>query len=1026
MATGGLGTYEYQWFQSNTNSNAGGTAISGATSSSYLPLTDAVGTIYYYVLLIQSGLDCEVMSDVAEVVVVPSPTIDNQPQSADYCEGDSIASLTVTLTNGTGTPSYQWFENTQATTTGGTAIAGANGASFDPPSIRDSLYYYVEVNYTGGGCSLVVSEVATIMIDQAPTIADESIVVCSGELFNFTPDNTGTNIFDAATDYSWSLPVIAPAGSVTGASASSISQSSVEQQLINTTSSVAIATYIVTPNSGGCVGDPFQLEVQVFPKPEVIFSEVDQVICDRSTSTVVNLSSNFSTNIEFEWTATIPVGITGAVGAGTDQIPAQTLFNSTTSPLTVTYFAKAIFLNGSSSCEGEIKEYKITVQPSINAAGVVSDYNGYGVSSSGAADGSIDLTVSGGSGSYTFQWTGPGGYTATAEDISGLVAGNYQLTISDGFCAPVILDFTLTSPPELLLMEDISARRDLRCFGDANGALTVLITQGSTDPYDYELLDENGVVIATVINTSSLREEFTGLIAGSYSVRITDAKGASKTITDLFISQPDQILIAATKTPISCYLANDASIRIAVSGGTAPYTASWSNLANGFFQDNLSAGDYIITVTDDNSCTEEIKVTIEEVPVFFTEATFSNISCNGANDGSIQLNLTGGVAPVTLTWSDGSTQGTTRNNLGPGTYTAIISDGTPCTIEESFTIIEPQEVTLDASITNVLSCDDTNTGAINLSVSGGTAPFTYSWSNGATTEDLTGIPPANYQVIVTDSNGCGTSAQFEVIGTKAIVLSLVDRIDTDCNEGTSSQILTAQISGGVAPYSVQWSSGTSSGVNNQTLTTDQNGLVILTVTDALGCERTLTFDVNLQEVGTPSFDSDSIGYSTYGSYSIQDPIQFTDTSTGTPTEISWDFGDGSFSNEVNPVHVYATAGQYAVIQSVTYDNGCVATYIVTLEITKGYKLVMPNAFTPNGDNINDVFRPSQEGLEELQFSVYDSWGSLIYSEEGEVIAGWDGTMNDRNTENGNFYYKFTGKTFYGKEIATEGTFTKID
>jgi gliding motility-associated-like protein len=279
---------------------------------------------------------------------------------------------------------------------------------------------------------------------------------------------------------------------------------------------------------------------------------------------------------------------------------------------------------------------------------------------------------------------------------------------------------------------------------------------------------------------------------------------------------------------------------------------------------------------------------------------------------------------------------------------------------------------------------------------------------------------------VTDANGCISTQEFKVTGNTPIKLTLDDRLEIDCEAETAQQILTAQISGGVAPYRLQWSSGTSRGDNNKTLTTYQNGLVILTVTDAIGCERSVTFNVDLPEIGDPSFDSDSIGYSTYGFYSIQDPIQFTDTSTGIPMEISWDFGDGSFSNEVNPVHVYATPGQHTVVQSVTYGNGCVRTNKVTLEITKGYKLVMPNAFTPNGDRMNDLFRPSQEGLEKLQFSVYDSWGSLIHSEEGETITGWDGTRNNRNTENGNFYFKFTATTFYGKDIAAEGSFTKID
>ncbi len=210
------------------------------------------------------------------------------------------------------------------------------------------------------------------------------------------------------------------------------------------------------------------------------------------------------------------------------------------------------------------------------------------------------------------------------------------------------------------------------------------------------------------------------------------------------------------------------------------------------------------------------------------------------------------------------------------------------------------------------------------------------------------------------------------------------------------------------------------------MTTDQNGLITLTATDARGCIRTYNFNVDLQAIGDPGFSSDSIGFITYGEYSVQDPIQFTNTATGFPISISWDFGDGTFSIEENPIHSYLTAGQYTIIQRVTYEYGCVKTFVITLFISKGYKLIMPSAFTPNEDNLNDNFRPRQEGLEDLQFAIYDTWGSLIFTESGETIAGWDGLINGREVENGNYYYKLKAKTFYGETITTEGPFIKID
>jgi gliding motility-associated-like protein len=183
--------------------------------------------------------------------------------------------------------------------------------------------------------------------------------------------------------------------------------------------------------------------------------------------------------------------------------------------------------------------------------------------------------------------------------------------------------------------------------------------------------------------------------------------------------------------------------------------------------------------------------------------------------------------------------------------------------------------------------------------------------------------------------------------------------------------------------------------------------------------------VAIPKLGTPSFTTSSYSYATFGTFSIMDPIQFTNTATADYISTSWDFGDGSVSSEENPLHSYVKEGSYVVTQTVTYPFGCIYTHVVTLIIDKGYKLMVPNGFTPNGDGINETFKPAFFGLKSLQLDVYDTWGELIFTEKGETLYGWDGKIKEKESENGNYYYKVKGTTFYGKIINENGPFTLI-
>ena len=209
------------------------------------------------------------------------------------------------------------------------------------------------------------------------------------------------------------------------------------------------------------------------------------------------------------------------------------------------------------------------------------------------------------------------------------------------------------------------------------------------------------------------------------------------------------------------------------------------------------------------------------------------------------------------------------------------------------------------------------------------------------------------------------------------------------------------------------------------MTTSQNGLVILQVTDDLGCLNSFTFEVEVPELSDADFDITSIAFETFGIYSQIDPIQFTNTTIGNFISISWDFGDGNFSNEENPVHSYVSPGVYTVIQTVIFPGGCEYRRIISLAIEEGYKLIMPSAFTPNGDGLNDFFRPVSIGLDSMELNIYTTWGELIYSETSDIIQGWNGEVKGEFTENGNYYYTFKGKTIFGKVVQQDGPFTLI-
>ena len=642
----------------------------------------------------------------------------------------------------------------------------------------------------------------------------------------------------------------------------------------------------------------------------------------------------------------------------------------------------------------------------------------------GNENGAIDLSVDGGTANYIYAWTktGDDSYSANTQDLTDLSGGTYNVTITDANDCTTTNSFSIIEPVELIIA-DAGLSTEIACFGD-NGLIRVNITQATVASYTYALYQGDSVVQTTTI--SDLNYTFSAP-AGTYEVRVTDANGCASSFTTELTQAEEELLIDIEKTDLNCYNSNNGTITVTTSGGVAPYTFSWSDSGTGNFRDGLTIGTYTVTITDSIGCVKVRTVEIENGDLFNIDPVVTPISCFGADDGSIELNLEGGVSPISFIWSDDSNAGQSRNNLPPGDYSVLIQDASGCEIQRDFTIIEPEEISIASVVTNATDCDNPASGSIDLQISGGNSPYIFQWSNGAVTEDISALIAQTYLVTVTDSKGCISEKEFTITRPDDLEIDLATNIYAVCESREVFQNNTLSISGGVAPYIIQWSGGEVTGNNNEIMDTKIDGSYQVTVTDALGCSESISFDVSTPEIGFPDFTYDSFYLSNYDALSTKDPIDFTNLSTEDFFSVYWDFGDGNFSEEFDAQHTYDKKGTYQVTLTVEFILGCSYSITKTIYIGDSFEIVIPNAFTPNNDGYNDNFRAVYYGFKYLKMQIFDTWGTLIYSEESRTdeLIGWSGRIGSKDGENGNYFYQVSGNSFTDVKFAKNGSFTLI-
>lgn len=897
IVTGGVGAFLYQWYRNTTNNNTSGTLINGATKQIYTPQTSNIGITYYYCVITQfGGSGCGVTSETVEVSVNINPTINTQPVSSIICQFSMATPLSVSYQSGVGTPAYQWYYYTIKNSPG-IVIPGAIDSVYNPLTNKlGTTYYYCIITFPTGGCNVLTSDIAQVTTRVTASISAYNREICSGGTFSVTPANG--NVVPFGTTYTWSAPNINPVGSITGGQEEQAFQTEISQTLVNKTSFLATATYTVTPTNGTCDGVPFLVTVKV--NPLII---PNAIILNNTCANGKN--------------ASIQTKITGGIAPYTISWSGPNGFTSDSTSISGLASGKYYLdITEKGGCPFSTS-YDITEPSKIQ----INNFSKKDVTCNGANDGEIILSISGGTPNYTVKWTKNSIAFADTTAISHLGTGTYIVSVTDtNKCEPVSQTYVITEPPVLTI--DV-VKQDIKCFGDNSGAITINVTGGTTfalSPgvfgYHYNWRGPNGFT-STIQNLQNLK-------VGTYNLTVTDKSGCSKTYSAT-ITQPVELIATADTKQISCNGTNDASIAVTASGGMPPYRIVWSNFATGWSQSNLSASEYTAIVLDANDCQKTLKVTIREPHIYFINPVVKNISCNGAHNGSIHLNLQGGTPPISIKWSESAASGSVRNNLGLGTYIVTISDASPCVLTQSFVVVEPQQLGITASVKDAFDCNDANSGSISLLVANGTPPYSYLWSNGLTTRDITNLSGGDYSVTVTDAGGCPKSEIYSIKRQQPIKIAVATGPNYNCATKKVDMICIAEITGGIPPYKTSWSSGKVRQDDNKIMVTDQIGVVILNVTDAMGCNSNYSFDVSIPKYG--------ITYQLINcaSYAFQFNVDLPTLQTN--NSYLWDFGDGGTSTKKITDHQFPSSGSYTIKLSIT-TTSCVINYEETIIVEK--------------------------------------------------------------------------------------------
>lgn len=625
-------------------------------------------------------------------------------------------------------------------------------------------------------------------------------------------------------------------------------------------------TCMITDDGGCSISTPTYVVNNQAGTLSIDDVDVDNEICSNGLGEITVTASGGAAPLTYTWTHGPTTAYIGNLSAGT-------------------YECVVADANGCSLSTGPLNLINESGTLSLTSISAIDEICGNGL-------GSVDLEVQGGTAPLSFAWSNG----STSEDLINLNAGNYDVTVTDANGCQITVNTIVNNDPGTLGVVN-TVVTDETC-GNGAGAIDLIIT-GGTSPISYNW------------NSGQTTEDINGLSVGTYDVTVTDNAGCQTTANAVVNNQAGTLNVTVGAVVNEICGNGAGSIDLTVTGGTAPYTFNWSNGATTEDLSGLSAGTYDATITDDNGCsvtTGSIAVGNGAGGMTLGTPVIADETCGNTN-GSIDITVNGGTAPLSFTWSHGPTTEDV-SGLAAGTYDVTVTDVNGCARNGSYIVNnDPGTLAIDGAAVTDETCGN-GTGGIDLTVSGGTAPYTYNWNNGPTTEDQTGLSAGTYDVTVTDANGCQVSSPSYAVNNGSGSFTLVGITPTDetCGDGTGA--IDLNLSGGQVPITYNWSNG----ATTEDLTGLSAGVYTGSATDGNGC--VINFSATVQnDAGNLIFDDVTVTDATCGNNN--GAIDLTISGGSAPYNFLW--SNGATTEDVSGL----SAGNYTV--SITDAGGCTAS-----------------------------------------------------------------------------------------------------
>ena len=982
------GTTTYSWTNDNTSTgiDASGTGNMSPYTTINTSNTSIVSTITVTPTYTNNGVSCTGPNETFTITVNPTAQVE-AITSQVVCNGESTDAISFVTTNTDGTTTYSWTNDNTST---GLAISGTGDITpFTATNTFNTAIVStitVTPTYTNNGVSCTgPNETFTITVNPTAQVeSNDSQVLCNGEstdAITFTTTNS-----DGATSYSWTndnTTIGLPTGGGTGNIASFV--------VINTTSIAQTATLVITPtytnNGVSCTGPTETLTITVNPTAQVN-AMADQDLCEGDVTIPISFTTTNTDGITtYNWTNDNT--LIGLSDNGIGDIPSFLATNNTDTAQIANIIVIPTYTNNGISCTGPQETFTLRINPGAQVNAVDSQ-----VLCNDDITTPIIFTTTNIDGTTTYTWTNDNtsiGLSSTGTgDIGAFTAVN---TSTNTQVATIAVTPTYDNNGVICIGQPEQFTITVNPSAQVDGltSLNTILCDGEFTPvYTFTTSNTDGITSYNWTNDNTL---------------IGLADSGSGGIPSFAVENTTSSTISATITVTPTYENND----VVCAGLSDTFTIT------------VNPNPQMDSVEDIVLCNNEISSII----------TFTSPN----TDGATTYNWTNDNTSIGLTSSGtGDIPSFTAMNLSIVPDAALITvtptyenNGVVCIgAPQTFSITVLSEIVVSGTPNDAVDCDDPNSGSIDLLVSGGSGTYSFLWSNGAETEDLANIPAGDYSVEITDTEGClAQSETFTIWRQDDIVVDLETTIDPNCIGNFVSQINDITVSGGVPPYSINWSSGSVSIDDNTVMTAYENGTYTVLVTDTFGCQVETEIIVDFDELGDASFDLSSSGQIDCG-ISIFNELLFTNTSSGDYISVTWDFGDGSpLVTGDSVLYTYSHPGSYTITQTVEYNYGCIEVFTEEIDVTDGYDIVLPNAFSPNGDGMNDTIRPVYSCLNNIEMFIYDTFGSLIYYENNADLIGWNGILEGREAENGNYLMVVKGVSIYQQEINRQGVFTLL-